>query len=151
MYLSSYPCVCLCLSLCSLCMDAMCLSGCGHYRLLTPGLERSTPSSTRPFNDGGLPAGGSDTARGQLWSLTAGQALPAPSPHVHMASIKKQAPIQWHVCWRNDFWGSSALKQLTCFLSFWRMRGRERQRDWINVCYVCASVCAFAYPWVWMS
>lgn len=124
----------------------MCLSGCGHYRLLTPGLERSSPSSTRPFNDGGLPAGGSDAARGQLWSLAAGQ---APGPHVHMASIKKWAAMQWHAWWRNDFRGSSAPKQLTCFLSFWRMRGRELQRDWINVCVMCLHVCVFA--WVCVS
>lgn len=126
--------------------DVIFLSGCGCYRLLTLGLEWSSPSSTRPFNDGSLPAGGLDAARRQLWSLTAVQALSAPRPCVHMASIMKQAA--YNCCVEKKwFWSSSTLKQLTCFMSFWRMRVREQQRDWINVCVLYGFTC----PRVWES
>lgn len=76
------------------CLDLISPSGHGHYGLLTPGFERSSPLSSRPFNDGGLAAGGLDAARGQLWSLTLDPVHSVPNPHAHMALIEKKTVIQ---------------------------------------------------------
>lgn len=60
MCLSVYLRGCLCIfsSALSVRLDVIFLSGRGHYRLLNPAVQRSSPSFTKPFNDGGLPVGG---------------------------------------------------------------------------------------------
>lgn len=131
------------LSLPSVRPDVIFLSGCGCYRLLTLGLERSSPSSTRPFNDGSLPAGG--------WML------PEDSCGVSLLS-KPSQPQDLVSIWlllRNKLHTIAALRRkgfaaaplwnhwlVLCHFEGWELE--SNRRDGIIVCALYGFTC----PWV---
>lgn len=120
--------------------DVIFLSGCGCYRLLTLGLERSSPSSTRPFNDGSLPGGG--------WMLPEDSCgvslLSKPSQPQDLVSIWPLLRSKLHtvhlLCWKEIIFDAAPLiKQVSCFSHFegW---GLESNRETELMCACCMDL-----------